>query len=53
MLIFALEIYGNINVRDFIGIRAGIFPAELKLCFIILYSESEGLRLLPEVKQFK
>lgn len=34
------------------GIREGIFPAELKLCFILFYSKSDGLRIIPELQQF-
>lgn len=36
-----------------IGNREGAFPAELKLCFIILYSESDRLGIIPQVLQFK
>lgn len=36
-----------------IGIREGIFPAELKSCFITLYSESDRLGIIPQVQQFK
>lgn len=53
LLIFTLEIYGNNNVWDVIGIREGIFSVKLKLCFIVLYSKSDGLRIIPKVLQFK
>lgn len=53
LLIFALEIYGNTNAWDFIGIREAFSKQNLSYALLYCIKKSDGLRIIPEVRQFK